>query len=82
MMREWRHVEYLFLDSTQLLQPHLIKMIDLILTKNNSTFKNEHYLQIKGTAMGTRMAPSYANLFIAHLETRLLLWTSDVPYIW
>ena len=27
-----------------------------------------HYLQIQGTAMGTYMAPSYANILMEHLE--------------
>ena len=40
-------------------------------TLNNFSFNEEHYLQIQGTAMGTRMAPSYANLFMAKLEQDL-----------
>ena len=40
-------------------------LIRMTLTMNNFSFNNnEHYLQKHGTAMGTRMAPSYANLFI------------------
>ena len=35
---------------------------------NNFSFNNEHFLQIHGTAMGTRMAPSYANLFKGKFE--------------
>ena len=44
----------------------------MILTMNNFTFNGKHYLQIHGTAMGTRMAPSYANLFLAKFETDAL----------
>ena len=33
---------------------------------------NQHYLQVCGTAMGTRMAPSYANIFMGVLEKNLL----------
>ena len=40
---------------------------------NNSTFDANYYLQINGTAMGTKMAPSYANIFMGNLEERLLL---------
>ena len=45
--------------------------------------KKLHYLQIhRGTAMGTRMAPSYANLFLAKFETDALLRAPFQPYIW
>ena len=47
-------------------------MIEQILTMNNFEFNGEYYLQIQGTAMGTRMASSYANIFMGKLETQLL----------
>ena len=31
---------------------------------------NKYYLQIQGTAMGTKMAPAYANLFMGKLEEK------------
>ena len=34
-------------------------LIDFILTHDLFKFNNDHYLQIKGTAMGTKMAPAY-----------------------
>ena len=54
----------------------LCDLIRMILTMNNFTFNDKNYLQIHGTAMGTRMAPSYANLFLAKFETDAL---SRVP---
>ena len=39
---------------------------------NNFQFNGENYLQIGGTAIGTRVAPSCTNLFMACLEDRLL----------
>ena len=55
-------------------------------TKNNFTFEDEHYLQIQGIykskAMGTRMAPSYANLFMAHLEGQILESMDLRPNVW
>ena len=41
-----------------------------------------HYLQIQGTAMGTKMAPSYANIFMGHLEGQLLMAVPLTPYRW
>ena len=38
----------------------LIRVLELLLTKTNFQFKNRYYLQIKGCAMGTRVAPSFA----------------------
>ena len=39
---------------------------------NNFSFNDNHYLQIHGTAMGTKMAPSFANLFLGHFKTNAL----------
>mgnify|MGYP001800455220 FL=1 len=43
---------------------------------NNFIFNGQH-LQIHGTAMGTKMAPSFANLFLCLFETNAL---NDAPY--
>ena len=40
----------------------LVEMLTLFLKNNNFTFDRNHHLQINGTAMGTKMAPSYANI--------------------
>ena len=42
----------------------LVKLLTLILKCNNFEFKGKHYLQVLGTAMGTKMAPAYANIFM------------------
>ena len=61
---------------------YLTKLMEQILTFNNFSFNGEQYLQLQGTAMGTRMAPSYANLFMADLEQELLTGTRRRPYVW
>ena len=48
----------------------------LILTLNNFIFNCKHYLQIKGCAMGTICAPTYANVFMASFEPNFIY-----PYI-
>ena len=40
----------------------------MILGMNNFFFNGQHFLQTHGTAMGTRMAPSYVNLFMGNFE--------------
>ena len=60
----------------------VVKLITLILTKNNFSFNNEHYLQLKGTVMGTCMAPSYAIIFMNNLERRMLAKLDAVPSTW
>ena len=51
----------------------IIKNLILIILKSNAfRFGNEYYRQIAGTAMGTSMAPNYANLFLDNFERTLL----------
>jgi hypothetical protein len=57
-------------------------LMNHVLTKNNFTFMGDHYLQIFGTSMGTRMAPSMACLFMSRLEEQMLAATPCRPWIW
>jgi hypothetical protein len=61
-----------FLEHANSIHPSIKLMLTLVLKNNNFTFDGNHYLQINGTAMGTKMAPSYANIFMGDLEERLL----------
>ena len=44
----------------------------LVLTLNNFVFNSQNYLPIKGCAMGTKCAPSYANIFMGMFEERYI----------
>ncbi|XP_074804365.1 uncharacterized protein LOC141984839 [Natator depressus] len=44
------------------------ELCDFVLTHNYFTIGDNVYLQVSGTAMGTRMVPQYANIFKADLE--------------
>ncbi|XP_053888787.1 uncharacterized protein LOC128839638 [Malaclemys terrapin pileata] len=44
------------------------ELSDFVLTHYCFTFGDDVYFQVSGTAMGTRMAPQYANIFMADLE--------------
>ena len=62
----------------QISDQDLLLLLKDVLHMNNFEFNGEEYLQVGGTAMGTKVAPSYANLFMARLEEKLL---SNAPYI-
>ena len=44
----------------------------LFLTLTNFVLNSQNYLQIKGCAMGTKCAPSYANIFMGMFEERYI----------
>ena len=46
----------------------LLRMAELVLTLNCFSFAGSYYKQINGVAMGTKMGPSYANLFVGYIE--------------
>ena len=60
----------------------LCDLIRMILTMKNFSFNDKHYLQTHGTAMGTRMAPSYVDRFLAKFETDALSREPFQPFIW
>ena len=50
----------------------IMLLLRLVMEKNIFTFNEQHWLQLLGTCMGTRVAPSYANLFMGLLEKKML----------
>ena len=44
-------------------------MLRLIHKENSFQFNGKLYLQTHGTAMGTKAAVSFANIFMAYIET-------------
>ena len=66
-------------DSEILLCQHLLEHI---LKMNYFEFNNKYYLQVSGTAMGTRCAPNYAIIFMAELEEEFLEKQVQKPRIW
>ena len=50
----------------------IMDIINFVLDNNFFSFENKFYHQIFGTAMGTPMAPTVANLFMGWLEKKLL----------
>lgn len=50
----------------------LLLLLDINLRRNDFKFDDLFFLQIKGTAMGKKFAPAYANIFMAEWETTVL----------
>ena len=57
-------------------------MFRLILKENSFQFNGKHYLQTHGTAMGTKTAVSFANIFMTHIETTILSRTVFKATVW
>ena len=47
-------------------------LAQLVLENNIFKFNGDHYIQTQGTAMGTRMAPAYANIFMYTIEEKII----------
>ena len=60
----------------------LIKLLRLVLGRNNFTFNGKHFLQIKGTAIGTKVAPGFANNYVAWFERMFVYLFHKQPLIW
>ena len=54
----------------------------MALKENYSELSSKIYHQKLGTAIGTKFAPSYANLFMARLEKRICENSGYHPYLW
>ncbi|CAJ0946808.1 unnamed protein product [Ranitomeya imitator] len=81
---------------TQTQIQYILDCIKFILQHNYFVYEDQHYLQTWGTAMGTRFAPSYANIYVAkweesyiisegRLHPGLVTWRrfiDDILFIW
>ena len=57
-------------------------LVEFVLTRNVFEFNSDIYLQTSGTAMGTRMAPTYAIIYMHMQETQLLRSVPLQPFSW
>ena len=60
----------------------LVELLTQVLTMNNFDFDEKHYLQVGGTAMGTRVAPCYANTFMGWFEDMFVYSYHTLPELW
>ena len=56
----------------------LTSLLEKELKMNNFVFDNQNYLQVKGTAMGTRAAPNFANVYMGRRERE---YANESPWV-
>ena len=60
----------------------ILEFLDFVMQNNYFTFRDQYYHQIHGTAMGTSVAPPYANLDLACMETDIMSQFDTKPRIY
>ena len=69
-------------DNKQISSDTLIEFAEIILKNNFFEFDQNTFKQVRGTAIGTKLAPPYATLFMADLEEKTLNAFEEKPMIW
>ena len=59
-----------------------IELLEVVLTNNHFELNGTYYHQVSGPAMGTKMAPSYANLFMTRFEGKYVYTYPVQPKLW
>ena len=68
-------------EDTKVPTEFLVRILELVLRYNIFEFNTELFLQMIGTAMGTRAAPSYANIFMARkIDQKILDLASQLNH--
>ncbi len=62
--------------------PSISDLLELVLKLNNFEFNGEHYLQVGGTAMGTKVALSLANIFMGEFKEKHIYGKDDHIVLW
>ena len=61
---------------------YIIELLEIVLTNNHFEFNGKHYHHVLETAMGTKLAPSYANLFMTKFEEKYVITYQLQPKLW
>ena len=74
-------IKNIFQQNPNIKRPdkELLELLKINLTRNDFLFHGEYYLQVKGTAMGKKFAPAYANIFMANWESSALASCAKKP---
>lgn len=73
-----------FMNNPQRNRPdsYILKLLEITLFRNDFQFFDKTFLQIKGTAMGKKYAPSFANIYMHFWEQNALSLSHQKPTIW
>ena len=74
--------ESYYLGESPIPTQYLKRALELILQENSFQFTGKNYLQTHGTAMGTKMAVSFANIFMGKVESQILSQSALKPLAW
>ena len=61
---------------------YIIELLDVVLTNNNFELNGTFYHQVSGTAVGTKLAPSYTNIFLTKFEEKYVYTYPLQPILW
>lgn len=70
------------LDLLPMPRQYLEHLFLIVLQYNVFSFGNHVFRQIQGTAMGTKMAPAYANIFMHYLEQNFIATQPLTPLVY
>lgn len=68
----YKYVNHPSINFTSIQIPFILQLLQWVLENNYIQYKNNIYLQIDGTAMGTPVAVCYADMVLSFLETSCL----------
>ena len=61
---------------------YIIELLEVVLTNSHFEFNGTFYHQMSGTAMGKKLAPSQANLFMTKFEEKYVYTYPLQPILW
>ena len=65
-------------DNKNIPSGYITRLLEIVLKNNIFEFNNELYIQLIGTAMGSRPAPPYANIFMARKIDNIIRHIADL----
>ena len=74
--------EAFYKNDTPIPTNSLRGLLRLILQENSFQFNGRNYLQTHGTAMGTKVAVAFANIFMSTVETEIINKSKIKPLEW